>query len=132
MQLMKSSIINMQKVLKSTQCVAKVTKITTFVKKDLEAEKLQMDQFKVKTVNDIEFVVSGLYGHSVIEQKVTMKEEDMQECTCESFKNMKLPCQHIAASVFHYNLNTCWIRFSLWIQNLYHLDRTFCAILCIA
>jgi hypothetical protein len=88
------------------QCVAKGTKITNFVKKHLEAEKLQMDQFKIKTVNDIEFVVSGLYGQSIIEQKVTMKEEDMQEGTCESFKNMKLPCQHIAASIFHYNLNT--------------------------
>jgi SWIM zinc finger len=35
-----------------------------------------------------------------------MKEENVQECTCESFKNMNLPCQHIAASVFRYNLNT--------------------------
>jgi SWIM zinc finger len=88
------------------QCVAKGTKITKCVKKLLETEKLQMDQFKVTTVKDIEFVVSGLYGPSIIEQKETMKEENMQECTCESFKNMKLPCQHIAASVFHYNLNS--------------------------
>jgi hypothetical protein len=60
-------------------CVAKGTKNTKFVNKHLEAEKLQMDQFKVNTVNDIEFLVSGLYGHSIIEQKVTMKEENMQE-----------------------------------------------------
>jgi hypothetical protein len=71
----------------------------------VEAEKLQMDQFKVNTVNNIEFVVSGLYGHSIVEQKVTMKEEYVLECTCESFKNLNLPFRHSAAAVFHYNLN---------------------------
>jgi hypothetical protein len=32
------------------QCIAKGTKITKFVKKHLEAEKRQMDQFNVKAV----------------------------------------------------------------------------------
>jgi hypothetical protein len=36
-----------------------------------------MDSFKVNAVNNIEFVVSGLYEHSIFEQNVTLKEENV-------------------------------------------------------
>jgi SWIM zinc finger len=96
-------------------CITKGTKMTKFVEQYMEAEKKNMDKYRVHKINPEEFVVTGLSGS--IARIVTLKEDNLQ-CTCSSLKNMKLPCRHIAAAAFHYNSSATVARQFMDIKHL--------------